>query len=84
MWVSDEWMEIDNIMILCYIEIEVNDNGIFIFFGCGVGVCGIIIDDVIVLDFDCDNIDNGEIEIDVIGVNFSGVLEYFIDNGVNF
>lgn len=84
MWATNEWMEIDNITILCYTEAEANSNGLNIPAGCGGGTCNITIDDVIVTDPDCDNVDNGEIEIDATGVNLSGFLEYSIDNGSSF
>lgn len=83
MWATNEWMEIDNVTILCYTEAEAIDNGVPIPPGCTPS-CSIDIDDVITTDPTCDNTMDGEIEIDATGTDLTGSLEYSIDNGSTF
>jgi gliding motility-associated-like protein len=82
MWATNEWMEIDNITILCYTEQEANDNGIPIPAVCA--NCMVNIDDVMTVDLTCSDSDDGEIVIDATGSGLSGDLEYSINNGSDF
>ncbi|MEM1215163.1 MAG: SprB repeat-containing protein, partial [Bacteroidota bacterium] len=82
-WSSNEWLDIDNVTILCYTEQEANDNGITIPAGC-LPSCTIDIDDVATTEPSCGNSTDGDITIDVTSSGLSGSLEYSIDNGNSF
>ncbi|MEZ4983780.1 MAG: hypothetical protein R2795_01880 [Saprospiraceae bacterium] len=83
MWATTEWMEVDNITVLCYTEQQANDAGIAIPSGC-LPSCEITLDNIDVTDASCSNVADGGIEIDATGTGLSGTLEYSIDGGSSF